>query len=755
MAVYPFIVSATGFVRDRTPGSEEIVLMVLYENKQNNGWARFLPFKHDVLCYYLSQNILDICAPLTKWNLKAKETLSVLGQGLFNWGCVQSFACTATGCGACPKYDTSYVSYLTEIPIRAGDTRTPGVPPGLAVIPGNGALTISWQPATGTDVFAYAVNVLQGTTPVVSGYTEDTLRSVTIGNLTNGVAYSVEVMAVSHNNIFGQKATATGTPVGATNPLVYDIQTTPVSPKAGDSITITASLANTGPNGNVRSVFKVDGVQISDQNSTLKTFPEGGLWKPTAPYTMPNKTITIAVEAYGWNGSKWVLTDTNSITRTPSAPICTGVTLAPFSASIKEGETVTFTASVTPSTSPFLVQFKDRAGTLLGTCTTTGESCTFVWDSTGKSPGTYYVKAHVVEGGCQSTESVIEVSPVIRQWNMNIYVRDSLTNNPVDGATITAGTQSKATDATGLAQFRVNEGSMDINISKIGYNTFSTVESVFSDKTFNYVLAPIGSGTGNIKFVTVPSDADIYLDGNPQGVKTPVTITNIPAGEHMFTLKLAGYNDLSGKVVVSGGTTLEVYAVLTSTTTDTGALYINSIPGGADVIVDGQSQKVQTPTTITNLTAGKHEVKLTKAGYQDFTATVTITAGTTSYLSATLTVLPEIGALEISTTPAGARLFIDGADTEKITPATITSLASGEHTYRLVLSGYQDATGKFTIEPAKTTTVDVTLTKAAKGAGAGTVIGIGLLAAGVLGAVVYSSRKKKPPTAREYLKYPL
>ncbi|MDO9353078.1 MAG: PEGA domain-containing protein, partial [Solirubrobacteraceae bacterium] len=451
--------------------------------------------------------------------------------------------------------------------------------------------------------------------------------------------------------------------------MVFSIFTTPDAPAAGTSFTIEAQIANTGPDGKVRAVFKVDGTQISDQNSTLVKFQDPGrvLWKPTATYTMPNKTITITIEAYGWDGSKWVLTDTKSITRTPAVTPCSGVTLTPFVASIKAGEKVTFTAAVTPSTAPFTVQFKDRAGTLLGTCTTSGGSCTFIWDSAGKPTGTYYVRAYVAEGGCPpSTESVIEISPALRQWNVNIYARDSTTGNPIEGATVTVGTQNKATDTAGFVQFRVDEGTIDISISKTGYNTKTAVELVFSDKTFNYVLSPTGIAKGNIHFVTVPAGADVYLDGNPQGVKTPVTVTDIPAGEHTFTLKLAGYNDLTGPVTVVGGSTVEVYAVMTPSTPGTGSLYINSSPVNADVIIDGQPQDAKTPATITNLTAGSHEVKLTRTGYEDFTTTVTITAGTTTYLSATMTVLPGIGTLEISSTPAGARVFIDGADAQKV-----------------------------------------------------------------------------------------
>lgn len=722
MSATPSIVTSTGYVYD----SNTMVLMCLYENKASmgytNGVVKFQGSKHDraaSICYQdLSPSDIDVhCAKTTAYNLKNIAYPVVYGEGLFDFGCIESFGCSAgDDCagGICTTWGPR-ISFETDIPLRPKNTSFPLAPTGLTITPGSGTLTLVWNSvddSTGGEVFAYNVLVFDGTTTVIDGYTEAGLRNVTIGGLTNGKVYSVQVWALNHNGYTSfSAAMGSGTPAGATNPTVYNILTIPTSPAAGASFTIKAQISNSGPSGKVRAVFKVGGTQISDQNSTLDTFPGGGLWEPVIAYTMPNATITITVEAYGWDGTKWVLTHTQSITRTPSAVPCTGVTLTPVAASIKAGEKVTFTAAVTPSTTAFDVQFKDRVGTVLGTCRTSGGSCTFIWDSAGKAMGTYYVKAYVIEGTCVSTESTILLSPAINQWNVNIYVRDTVTTAPVGAATVVINTQSKQTDAAGYVQFRVTEGTIDITISKTGYNTFTTAEYVFSDKTVNYPLSPVGVVKGNIQFVSVPSNAEIFIDGADQGVKTPFTVTDLPVGIHTFALKLAGYNDTAGSVTVLGGSVVQVYAELSPSTPTTGSLYIASVPGEAEIFIDGADQGVKTPSTITNLTQGSHTVKLTKTGYTDLTGSVTITAGTTSYLSATLTILPGIGTLEISSVPVGARVFIDGADALKVTPATITNLSSGVHTYKLVLSGYKDATGTSTIESGMTTIVSVPLIK--------------------------------------------
>lgn len=737
MSVQAIITKATGYALP-----DRIRMMALYENKTVEGYTKWIPSKwNDPNCNYNEADVYYDNSPVTKWNLKEIRWLDITGLGLFNYGCIHSYGCTTGGFFGdprdCPNWDSAAGSAKWNIPIRAYNSTKPTAP-NVIVTPQSGALNIKWEAVTNVEIFAYKVDIFDGSTLVVGGFTEDTLRNITVGGLTNGKEYTVRVRAASHSYELGPETVKTATPVGATNPQVYNILTTPESPKVGELLTIKAQIANTGPSGKVSAIFYEDGMQINSRETTLDTFPAGGLWEPTVTHTMPNRTITITVKAFGWDGTKYVLTDTKSITRTPAAPPCTGVTLTPYTISIKEGQKVGFTATVTPIRTDFDVQLRDDTGRTLTTCRTDANGvCPLIWDSAGKPPGTYRFRAFVPEGNCQSPYSVVEVAPAIRQWNVNIYVRDKNTNNPIEGAGVTVGTQTKATDTSGLAQFRVDQGAIDITISKAGYNTFTTVEFVYSDSTFNYTLAPVGIAKGSIQFVSVPSGAEIFLDGADTGVKTPYTITDIPAGEHAFCLKLTGYNDTCGEVTVVGGATIPVYATLTPVTPTTGSLNITSAPGGAAIYIDDALQERLTPATITNITPGSHTVKLTKEGYEDFSGTVEIAAGITTYFSATLTIKPGIGSLEITSTPAGARVYIDDQDMELETPATVTNIPTGEHTYKLVLAGYKDAADTFTIEDGKTSTVEVVLEKTeAEKALSGA--GLGLIAAlAVAGLATY------------------
>lgn len=70
------------------------------------------------------------------------------------------------------------------------------------------------------------------------------------------------------------------------------------------------------------------------------------------------------------------------------------------------------------------------------------------------------------------------------------------------------------------------------------------------------------------------------------------------------------------------------------------------------------------------------------------------------------------GSLEISSTPAGATIYIDGANTGSITPCTIAGLTPGSHTVKLTKTYYKTKTGTATVVADSTAGVNWALTSA-------------------------------------------
>lgn len=211
--------------------------------------------------------------------------------------------------------------------------------------------------------------------------------------------------------------------------------------------------------------------------------------------------------------------------------------------------------------------------------------------------------------------------------------------------------------------------------------------------------------------------------------------------------------DLSSPPFMQGMTAIEEMTIspcLTVSVIGTGSLSISSTPPGAVIFIDGVDQGAATPYILSNIPEGQHTVTLKIAGYNDFTTDVTVIADQTLTVPAAL--VPAEGCISFNSTPAGARVILDGTDTGKATPSLICGLSLDKHTYMLVLSGYKAITKTVDLVSSHGETITETMVSE-KGVSARTMLGISLLGVGVLGVVVYASRDKEPSTAREYLKY--
>src|SRR5215469_6910047 len=102
-----------------------------------------------------------------------------------------------------------------------------------------------------------------------------------------------------------------------------------------------------------------------------------------------------------------------------------------------------------------------------------------------------------------------------------------------------------------------------------------------------------------------------------------------------------------------------------------GAMTITSVPSGATVEIEGASeQSGQTPLLVGSLAPGRYRVRLHKRGYAAETRLVEVSSGKRAAVELNLTATQ--GSLTISSTPAGASIWIGGKDTGQLTPAEFT-----------------------------------------------------------------------------------
>jgi hypothetical protein len=229
--------------------------------------------------------------------------------------------------------------------------------------------------------------------------------------------------------------------------------------------------------------------------------------------------------------------------------------------------------------------------------------------------------------------------------------------------------------------------------------------------TLTATLTP-SAQTGNVYVTSSPTGATATLDGS-QSVTTPYTYKNIPVGSHSVAVQLAGYQTYYTSVNVLSGQTSTVNAFLTPITT-TGSLSVSSSPSGAAVYVDGIYRGI-TSTIVGNLVPGSHSVRLSLAGYQDWTGSVTISPGSTTFLSPTLLKAqsPIYGTATITTSPAGASVYANGQYVGQTTygsPLAFTQVVPGTYTILISRAGYQDYTTTGQVQAGQNYNLAVTLT---------------------------------------------
>jgi hypothetical protein len=237
--------------------------------------------------------------------------------------------------------------------------------------------------------------------------------------------------------------------------------------------------------------------------------------------------------------------------------------------------------------------------------------------------------------------------------------------------------------------------------------------TIHADLVFIPVTQPttlIGGGKGYYAISSVPSGASVYFDGAYKGL-SPVTVQVASEGTpgHTVSLSLSGYESwstsLSGNP--ADGQTIPVNAYLTPLQ-QYGSVYVESNPSGASAVLDGHYSQT-TPCTFTNVNAGSHQLAVSMPGYTSWTKTVTVSAGSTTRVSATLSpIAPNTGTIYMVTTPQGASAYVDGVY-YGITPALASGLMPGVHQVRLSLSGFADWVGNVDVTGGVTTTVTQTL----------------------------------------------
>ena len=194
-----------------------------------------------------------------------------------------------------------------------------------------------------------------------------------------------------------------------------------------------------------------------------------------------------------------------------------------------------------------------------------------------------------------------------------------------------------------------------------------------------------------LRIASEPAGAELFVDGKRVGV-TPWE-GDVVTGPHSLKLQLAGHlpatrslpADRPGQVS-EHRFTLEPEPV---------ELKLTSDPVGAEVWVDGRKVGI-TPYT-GKVSPGPHRVELKRPGFDPVETVLQVAAGRA--LMETKTLVPQPVPAEITSTPEGASVRIDGREVGR-TPWKGMVLP-GPHALETVLEGHEPGRQAFVIAPAQ------------------------------------------------------
>ena len=139
--------------------------------------------------------------------------------------------------------------------------------------------------------------------------------------------------------------------------------------------------------------------------------------------------------------------------------------------------------------------------------------------------------------------------------------------------------------------------------------------------------------------------------------------------------------------------------------TKTGWIILDSEPSGASVYINDEFVG-NTPLSNYKQAYGTYKYRLESPNYHPTTGTIELNAGR---FEQKIILKPAFGSISVNSSIAGAKIVLDGKQTGKQTPATLTEIPSGSHTISLQLDKYAPRQQEVMVEDGQTANVSLTL----------------------------------------------
>jgi hypothetical protein len=529
--------------------------------------------------------------------------------------------------------------------IGTATTTTLTVAPNPSTFGQSVTLTATVSPSTAIGT----VTFLDGSAMLATGTLSNGSATLSLSTLTVG-SHSLTAM-YSGDSTFVPGTSATLTQVvnqQATNTAL----TSSVNPSVlGQSVTFTANVVPSGVTGSV--TFKDGSATLGTVTlaAGVATFSTSGLSAASHPIT--------AV----YSGAPGFLASTSPMLSQAVGLSTSTTTITSSAGPVNPGDSVTFTATIAPSTGTGLVTFQDEnTGTTLSVVTPANGVATLT--TSFSTPGPHGITA--LYSGDSNTSASSSVTLVQHVLRLIFYDSFNAAPNPLwlnevgnwgtSGGAYSAGSPGFSPNAHSLLPFALTDFRVRTDTTQLGDGGvwLRATDSPGTGVGVNGVLALLKPGAGQVAFTVVQNG--VFGPLNPSA--------SLPQGPHSFDIVVSGTNY---SLFVDGASTPLLSMDSTAFTSGQTGLYDN-VTNGYDNFSVYFPLYFGTSSTTTTLTSSANP----SVSHQSVTFTATVVGP-----GATGTVAFQDAGSTVGTAPLNAG----------IASFSTTSLSTGVHPTTAVYSG--------------------------------------------------------------------
>jgi hypothetical protein len=316
------------------------------------------------------------------------------------------------------------------------------------------------------------------------------------------------------------------------------------------------------------------------------------------------------------------------------------------------------------------------------------ESLTAVNDPPAKKPSPQPAKSVSVPEVRKAEPSV---TPAASEYKAQI--EDALAHRNLAGrvkveatsGTLTLTGKLRPSEHSALLHFMRNAPANVRVVDEIAYDDTLLPSSENADNS-GHPVASSGSAAVHVITDVIGANATLYgPSGRAAGTcQTPCSFTGLGPGRYSLQVQKGDFRPVQTALELKMGDSQDQKIQLESLQK---GLYVTSHPAGADIFINGDKQSGQTPATLP-LAGGSYNLVLRLEGYEPYSGQVQVKDNRLTSLD--LELKPRAGHVawaDVTTSPAGAEILVDGVPTGQNAPARV-QIPSGTHTVGLRLDGY-------------------------------------------------------------------